>query len=138
MPNGIDLLIADHRRVDELFTEFDATNDAALVGRVVAELRAHDDAEHAALYPLVGRALGDADVVERTAAAHSAVKKQIEAMAAFEGPALVLAVAELRALVSDHVAAEEGEILPALAAAVTPADLDALGARLLQAKQRGG
>ncbi len=44
----------------------------------------------------------------------------------------------LRLLVQDHVKDEEQELLPALSDTATPAQLDGLGARLLQAKQRGG
>ena len=56
-----------------------------------AWLAAHDDAEHAALYPLAGKVLGDAAMVEKFAAAHSAVKQQIDRMKHTEGAALVVA-----------------------------------------------
>ena len=57
MPNGIDLILADHRRVDALFDA--VRRDAATRTRRRPDLdmlTAHDDAEHAALYPLAGRA----------------------------------------------------------------------------------
>jgi hypothetical protein len=44
----------------------------------------------------------------------------------------------LRQLVADHVQDEEQNLLPALAEAASDAELDTLGARILQAKQRGG
>lgn len=138
MPNGIDLILADHQRVSELFTEFDSTGNATIVGEIVDALKAHDDAEHAALYPFAGRLLGDEKMVERSAAAHSAVKKQIDVLTTLEGQPLVAAVSGLRKLVDKHVADEENNLFPRLSAAASAQQLSALGARIMQAKQRGG
>ena len=138
MPNGIDLILTDHRNVEAMFATFDATGDASVIGSVIDALKAHDDAEHAALYPLLGTLLGDVDMIERAAAAHSLVKKQIDLLTTLEGPPLVDAFAGLRALVAEHVADEETAMLPALANAATPQQLEGLGARILQAKQRVG
>lgn len=138
MPNGIDLILADHRRVDELFSDFAATGDPTLVGRIVDALSAHDQAEHAALYPLAGHVLGDAGMVERSAAAHSAVKQLVERLLHLEGGPLVDAVAELATAVRAHVDDEEQHLLPALAEACTPAQLGGLAARIEQNKQRVG
>ena len=138
MPNGIDLILADHRRVDALFAIFDDSADATLIGQVICELKAHDDAEQAVLYPMVGKILGDADMIARSAVAHSAVKKQIDTLTTLEGAPLVEAFKGLRTIVQKHVADEEKNILPALGNAVTPQQLEELGARILQAKQRVG
>ena len=138
MPNGIDLILADHRRVEELFTTFAETGAADIIGQVVDALAAHDDAEHAALYPLTGHLLGDATAIERWAQAHSAVKKQIDFLKMQKKAALTEAFETLRQLVQEHVADEEKNLLPALQDAATPQQLDGLGARILQAKQRGG
>ena len=138
MPNGIDLILADHQRVDALFEQFDATGDGAVIGLVMDALTAHDDAEHSALYPLAGHVLGDADLIERSALAHSAVKQQMDRIRHLEGQPLVDAFAVLRELVTAHVADEEQNLLPALQAAATPGQLDGLGARMLQTKQRVG
>jgi hemerythrin superfamily protein len=138
MPNGIDLILADHQEVADLFARFDDTGDGAIVGVIMDRLTLHDDAEHGALYPLVGAVLGDADMVLEAANAHSAVKAQMDVVAALEGPALVEAVASLRALVEAHVDDEEQRILPALAEAASAAQLEGLGARISQIKQRVG
>ena len=138
MPNGIDLIIADHERVDALFTAFAETGEPALVGRIVDALSAHDDAEHSALYPLAGHVLGDTDLIERSAAAHAEVKKLIDRLRSLEGEPLVAAVADLADVVRRHVQDEEQHLLPALASACSPAQLDGLGARLEQTKQRVG
>ena len=138
MPNGIDLILADHRTVDALFAQFDETADGTVIGQVVCELKAHDDAEQAVLYPMVGKILGNADMISRSSVAHSAVKKQIDKLTTLEGPPLVEAFKALRGIVQKHVADEEKNILPALGEAATPQQLEELGARILQAKQRVG
>ena len=103
MPNGIELILADHRRVEELFATFAETGEAGIIGQVVDALAAHDDAEHAALYPLAGHVLGDAAAIERWAQAHSAVKKQIDHLKMQEGAPLTDAFETLRLLVQEHV-----------------------------------
>ena len=72
----------------------------------------------------------------RAAAAHSAVKKQIDVVKGLEGSPLIDAFDVLPTLVSEHVADEENVMLPALAAAATAIQLE--GARILQINQRVG
>ncbi len=105
---------------------------------MVDALAAHDDAEHAALYPLAGHVLGDPAAIERWAQAHSAVKKQIDHLKMQEGAPLAESFETLRLLVQEHVEDEEKNLLPALRDTATDQQLDGLGARILQAKQRGG
>jgi len=137
MPNGIDLIVADHRQVDELFAELDTKGSAACAAQIMDLLTAHDEAEQHALYPLARLQLG-ADAVDGALLAHSRVKMLLEQARASEGPQLVLVLDELREAVKEHVADEEGRLLPALAAACTPIQLDDLGARIEQVKLRVG
>ena len=138
MPDGIDLILEDHLRVDELFAAFAASGDPTLVGQIFDALAAHDDAEHSALYPLVGEVLGDPALVERSAAAHSLVKQQIDRMKFLEGPPLVAEVVALQKLVDGHAKEEETKVLPKLREAATPSQIEVLGARILATKQRVG
>jgi hemerythrin superfamily protein len=138
MPNGIELIIADHERVDTLFKQFDETGDATLVGQIVGALIAHDEAEHAALYPIALLVLDDADLIGAFDQAHSRVKQFIEHLVQLEGPALVGAVAALRDTVAAHVADEQKKLLPQLEKIATSAQLDEMAARIQQVKQRVG
>ena len=138
MPNGIDLILADHELIDGLFSDFERTGDATIIGAIVGHLAAHDEAEHSALYPLVGEVLEDVQAIERAAGAHSAIKKQIDQLKSLEGPSLTAAVGVLRELVAAHVADEEKRILSKLAKRATPAQLDWLRAHIEQTKQRVG
>lgn len=138
MANGIDLLLADHRRVEELFAKFDETRDGTIVGEILDALTGHDYAEHAALYPLSAALTNNAALLQRLLGAHSEVKEIMEHLRGLEGAPLVDAVARLKAAISKHVADEEKNLFPALARIATPAQLDELAARIEQAKQRGG
>jgi len=137
VPNGIDLIIADHRMVDELFAELDAKASATCAARIMDLLTAHDEAEEHALYPMAALQLGP-DAVDEAILAHSRMKMLLEQARASERPQLVLALEEPRAAVKAHVADEEARLLPALAAATTPVQLDELGARIEQVKLRVG
>jgi len=138
MTTGIDLILMDHERVNELFASFEETGDATYVGQILDSLVAHDDAEQAALYPLAGHVLGDVSMIARAAAAHSLVKQQIDLIRSLEGSPLTVAVKQLQQLVSAHVKEEETKLLPALAERATAAQLEGLAARIEQAKQRVG
>jgi len=138
MSDGIDLILADHHWVDELFVSFAASGDPTVVGQIFDALAAHDDAEHAALYPLAGTLLGDLGMLERFSAAHSAVKQQIDRIKHTEGAALVAGVTQLKKLVDAHVRDEETKLLPKIRDAATPLQLEELGARIQATKQRVG
>jgi hemerythrin superfamily protein len=138
MTTGIDLIIADHERMNDLFAEFEQTRDPDLVGRILELLTDHDQAEHATLYPLAQRLLDDQELIERSMVAHSAVKMTIDHLRQLEGEALVTAVGVLQGLVQTHAKDEETNLLPALAERATAAQLDGLGTRFEQAKQRVG
>jgi hemerythrin superfamily protein len=140
MANGIDLILADHRTVDDLFAMFAASGDGRVIGQVIDALTAHDQAEHGALYPFAATVLGakSTKVMDRAELAHAAVKKQIELITSLEGAPLTAAFGALQKLVQTHVKDEETNLLPALGEAATPAQLDILGSRILAAKQRGG
>jgi hemerythrin superfamily protein len=138
VPNGIELILADHRAVEALFETFDETGSAPIIGQVMDMLAAHDDAEQGALYPFALATLGEDEVLDRSLVAHSALKRQMDHVKGLEGDPLIESFGVLRRLVADHVRDEEQNLLPALGEKVSPADLDTLGARMLQAKQRGG
>lgn len=138
MPNGIELILADHRAVEALFEAFDETGSGSIIGQVTDMLAAHDDAEQGALYPFALETLGADAVLDRSLVAHSALKRQIDHVKGLEGDPLVESFGVLRRLVADHVQDEEQNLLPALGEKASAGELDTLGARILQAKQRGG
>jgi hemerythrin superfamily protein len=138
MPNGVDLILADHERVDSLFTQFNKTGDGVWVGQILDALTAHDGAEHAALYPFAESVLKDPALLKRLERAHSQVNALMEHVRGQEGAALIEAVGQLQLAVTNHVGDEETNLLPALQKKATAGQLDELGARIEQNKQRVG
>jgi hemerythrin superfamily protein len=138
MPNGIDLILADHERVDTLFTQFNTTGDGVWVGQILDALTAHDSAEHAALYPFAEVVLKNPALIKRVNLAHSQVNALMEHVRGQEGTALIEAMGQLQIAVTNHVGDEETHLLPALLKKSTSAQLEALGARIEQNKQRVG
>lgn len=136
MPNGIDLVRAEHERVRNLFVQFNATLDSALIGQTIGALRAREDAEHSALYALAARLVDDPALMDRLAAAYAAVKKQIDVVAELRGTPRVNAFQTLQAFVGDHARVEETKLLPRLAEHATPEQLEGLAAQILEAKRR--
>jgi hypothetical protein len=135
---GIDLVLKDHRRVEVLFEQFEATGDTTLLGQIFDALAAHDDVEQHALYPLARAVLADEELLDSALLAHSLVKLLIDQARAQEGAPLVAAARALQLAVEEHVASEERHLLPALGERATAAQLDGLAARIEQIKQRVG
>ena len=77
-------------------------------------------------------------LIERSAQAHSAVKKQIDHLKTQEGAPLVDAFEALRRLVRSMSPTRRRTSCRPSPTAATTQQLDGLGARILQAKQRGG
>ena len=138
MPNGIDLILADHRTIDALFAGSTTLPTERLLAKWSANSRRTTMQNMPRCIRQWARSLAIADMITRSSAAHSAVKKQIDTLTALEGAPLVEAFKALRKIVQRHVTDEEKNILPALGEAATPQQLEALGARILQAKQRVG
>ncbi len=136
MPNGIDLVRAEHERVRELFVRFNATLDSTLVGQTLGALRAREEAEHSALYALAHRLVDDPALMDRLAAAYSAVKRQMDVVSGLNGAPVVNAFQTLQAFVGDYAKVEETKLLPRLVEHATPEQLEGMATQILQVKER--
>ena len=138
MSNGIELILADHERVNRLFAEFNETHDGTLVGLIASALPVHDEAEQAALYPMAAQMLRKSALLKRFDLAHTVIEKLVDDVRAQEGNALIAAVARLEEAVGQHVRDEEENLLPDLDKKASPEQLETLGSRIEQSKQRVG
>lgn len=139
----IDILIKDHREVEELFQELEnpgTTTERREVALTVAiaELVRHSVAEEQYLYPATREVLPDGDeIADREIADHSEaeqVMKRLERMNSSE-PEFNSVVQTLISDVRDHIADEEGNLFPRLRAACSQEQLADLGAKVDRAKQ---
>jgi hemerythrin superfamily protein len=140
--DALELLVADHRAVERLFTAFKKAKDddleakATLAQRACEELTVHAIIEEELLYPAASEALPTDDVldVDEAYVEHFLVKTLIgkfETLKAgdkgFDATFKVMSE-----MVQHHVEEEEGELFPELRK--TDCDLKALGQKIAKRK----
>lgn len=114
MANVVDLIKADHRKVEELFAKFESGEDTseALVAEIVKELHVHAEAEESIVYPLMDNKDPEAEELEDHAQReHDEIKEALSHVEAAANKAEH--VAKLKEVVTHHVQEEEAEFLPA-------------------------
>ena len=141
--NAIELLTADHRAVDKLFQQIEATNQSehpAIFLQIKSELDTHAHIEETIFYPSLQES-GDERMRELVS---EAIQEHMQAKTVLgELAVLVTEPAKLDPLllkliedVRHHVEEEEGELFPLVETQFDAADLDELGAQLEAEKQR--
>ncbi|WP_114452867.1 hemerythrin domain-containing protein [Halopolyspora algeriensis] len=140
--DAIELLKHDHRMVEQLFRDYQAAASdqqrRGVVELVVRELSKHAALEELMVYPLAKKVLPDgAQEIDEHLAEHMGVKKTLatlDGLSAGDQRTDEL-LAELQTEIEQHVAEEEGEMLPRLRDAVDQQALDELGEALDTAKR---
>ena len=135
MPDPIALLEQDHRAVQQLFERFDKTGDAELARRICQELRLHAALEEDLVYPLLEQRVDD-ELARQAKRDHRSAKDlitRIERLRIADGGLRDL-MADLKNVVLEHVAEEEGTVLPKLQANLG-SELAALGDELARRRE---
>ena len=142
--DAVDLLMREHRLVEQLFLQLDAAVAAGDEGdqrevadRIVKELSAHAAIEEEVLYPAARKVAGVAATVDGSVAEHAELKVLLAGLAGKDpgDTGFVEGFAKARDMVSHHVDEEEGELFPKLRDAVAPYELEVLRSRLEEARQ---
>src|SRR3989440_11658153 len=141
--NLIDVLVADHHEVEEMFTELESgTIDVArrteLRDKVITELVRHSVAEEMSLSPPARKALPGGDqLADREIEEHAAAERVMKALesVAPEDPRFDELLAQLITDTRGHVADEETALFPRLQAACPEDDLVSLGEKVRRAKK---
>ena len=141
--NAIELLIADHEAVEELFQQVegsDATEHPELFRQIKLSLEAHAHIEESIFYPSLQED-GDEALVELTSEAlkeHSQAKVAIGELAAVAADTEKFEplLAKLMEDVRHHVAEEEGEMFPAVAEQFDDETLEKWGSQMETEKDR--
>lgn len=139
--NVIEILSADHREVEAMFTELETlmqsrsgTDDQLrrdLVDQVTIELVRHAVAEEVVVYPAVKDKVS-ADEAERAKREHAEAEKTMKRLERLD-PNDDTFNDELRRLMGEiraHVIEEEGEMFPRMREMMTPDELVTLGSRV--------
>ncbi len=133
------LLRADHRKVSDLFKQYEATRSTArkrkLVEQFCAELTVHAQVEEEIFYPAVKQALKDKELIPEATVEHATVKSLIAQIEGVEpdGEMVDARVKVLSEYVKHHVKEEEGEMFKK--ARATKLDMVALGEQMAARKQ---
>ncbi|HEX6735185.1 MAG TPA: hemerythrin domain-containing protein, partial [Azonexus sp.] len=118
--SATDLLKADHKKVTELFAEFEKTHAANKKMEIATEicnaLTVHAQVEEEMFYPSVKTALKDKKLVPEAAVEHGVIKDLIAQIQEGEqdGEIFEALVTVLSEYVKHHVKEEESEIFPKL------------------------
>ena len=128
------LLRADHKKVSELFAQYEGTRSVArkraLVDDICLELTIHAQIEEEVFYPEVQIALKDKDIVAEARVEHASLKALIAQIKDREpdGEMFDAKVKVLSEYVKHHVKEEQNEMFPRVKK--TNLDLNELGAKL--------
>ena len=139
--NAIDMLIADHKKVDQLFKQFKKIKDNAsdsekleLVKQICLELTIHTQLEEEIFYPAVRKEIQDEDLMDEALVEHGEAKGIIAQLFELQpGDDLYDArVIVLSENIEHHVEEEQDEMFPKVRK--TGIDLNALGAQMMERK----
>lgn len=136
MPDATTLLEQDHREVEQLFTQYEESNDPEVLAQICDELTVHTEIEEQIFYPAVARLDGLRELVDEGRREHREVADAIAAIerAGYEG-AIEQHVETVMNGVHHHVEEEEGEMFPQVRERMSADRLQELGAQLEELKQ---
>jgi hypothetical protein len=119
MPDFVTLLTEDHRRVEQLFKQFDETGDPEVALQVCLELSVHSKVEEEMLYGLVSAKVDNAAAAEARAE-HQEAKDLILALEGMDPSSddFVTTMTKLKTSVLHHVDEEEHEMFPKILEAI--------------------
>jgi hemerythrin superfamily protein len=138
----IEAIIVDHRAVEGVFAEIEASGDSRmrreLVEHVIAELVRHSVAEEQYLYPAARKALPDGDeIVDHELEEHAEAEKVMKALENVDetDPKFDELVGKLIEDIRHHLKEEEDDLLPKMREACAAAELTELGKKFERAKK---
>jgi len=139
--DAIAMLMADHKKVKKLFSDFDKLKDeesdedkSAIVEQICNALKIHTELEEEIFYPAVRKAIDDSDLMDEALVEHAGAKELIAQLedARPDDELYDAKVTVLGEQIDHHVKEEEGQMFPK--AKKAKVDTEALGATMLKRK----
>jgi len=136
--NATELLIADHKHVSELFTEFEKAPSIAekkrIVSKICTELTVHAQIEEEIFYPAVKLALKDKELIPEARVEHATLKTLVEQVRGIEpdGEIFDAKIEVMHEYVKHHVKEEQEKMFPK--ATATNLNMMELGTKLSERK----
>ena len=122
MTNPVEIIKRDHRKMEELFKEYEDLSEQAfeskekVVENIIRELRLHSEMEEVLFYPRAEEVFDkeDSKMIEEAYAEHEVAKRLLEELSVThpEDPQFDARVKVLNENVAHHIKEEEEEILP--------------------------
>ncbi len=115
--NAVDLLRADHRKVQDLFEEFEGADTRSLqriADQALTELEVHAKVEESVIYPAIREVLDEEDLMDEALEEHHVAELLIKELRKM-GPKDERYKAKFKVLaemVKHHIEEEESQILP--------------------------
>jgi hypothetical protein len=133
----VDVLRAQHERVDELFGRVSSPDEdrAVVLRELLRELAAHVATERSVLDGVVGSRVGSAEAASRMGEDHRRMSKLMVLIERrkFNSPDVPDLLNDLRGVLDGHLDLLDGEVFPALQSDLDAGELDDLGRRAEQA-----
>jgi len=139
MPNAVQLIKQDHKKVAGLFQKYKKTKGEDAKRRIAEQamdqLEIHANVEEEIFYPAAKRELEDGDMIDEAIKEHSVVKDLIEELRGMESndESFEEKWSELVENVQHHVQEEENELLPQVQD--TEMDLQQCGEEIQERKE---
>jgi hemerythrin superfamily protein len=139
--DAIAMLMADHKKVKKLFSDFDKLKEegsdedkSAIVEQICNELKIHTELEEEIFYPAVREAIDDSDLMDEALVEHAGAKDLIAQLedARPDDDLYDAKVTVLGEQIDHHVKEEEGDMFPK--AKKAKVDTGALGAAMTKRK----
>lgn len=136
--SAIELLEADHREVEAMFTQYEELDDQpkkeVLALKICLSLQIHAQIEEEIFYPAARKAIAKSEAIDEAVVEHAAAKKLIAEIETMEvGDKLRDAkVKVLGEQITHHVEEEENELFPEVEG--TKLDLAELGQKMTERK----
>jgi hemerythrin superfamily protein len=140
MADAVELIGKDHRAVEQLFAEFESSNDAEIAERICDELTKHTFGEERAVYPIIAERLdGGKQLADEAVDEHKDARQLIGRIRnTTDEDHLAELMTELKGAIEHHVREEESEMLPQARRQLSAQELDEMGRNFEQAKQAAG
>lgn len=139
MPDPFEMLMQDHREVEQLFAQYEQAPSPALVEKICTELTVHAAAEEKVVYPALGGDVrGGKGMREHAEKEHAEVKTAIFEIGrlGYEDPGVNALMQTIMQGVKEHVQEEEGEVFPKMREELTEGRTETLGQELETTKQQ--
>jgi hemerythrin superfamily protein len=137
--NAVELLREDHRKVQDLFEEFEGADTRSrqrIIGQALTELEVHAKIEEGVIYPAIREVLNEEDLMDEALEEHHAAELLIKELRKM-GPKDERYRAKFKVLaemVKHHIEEEESQILPQ--AEESDLDLMELGQAAMTRKEK--